>query len=203
VKCFARNSGWLRNEAPALHRQLTHLEASLGYAVLRIWLDRRIGDELPVFVTTEKQAVLDSITFYHQFDAEARNWSDRTGGGVYELHCYAVPSELDQEAEIRDLFLRELYHYLPDLRGARVIYEHFQLKRDFTAFHCNLYADRPSCDTDVNKLYLAGDWVKLPVPAMLMEAAVTSGLMSANAILASNGLREEPVFSVPSRGILA
>lgn len=203
VKCFARNSDWLRKEAPALYRQLTHLEASLGYAVLRIWLDRRIGDELPVFVTTEKHKVLDSITFYHQFDEEARDWSERTGGGVYELHCYAVPSELDQEAEIRDLFLRELYHYLPDLRGARVIYEHFQLKRDFTAFHCNLYADRPSFDTGVDKLYLAGDWVKLPVPAMLMEAAVTSGLMSANAILASNGLREEPVFSVPSKGILA
>jgi isorenieratene synthase len=203
VKRIANNSTWLREYAPELHRQLTHLEASLGYAVLRLWLDKRVGDDLPVFVTTEKQKVLDSITFYHQFDREARKWSEKTRGGVYELHCYAVPPELAAEAEVRNAFLEELYYYLPELAGARIVYEHLQLKRDFTAFHCNLYHDRPWYETSVGNLYLAGDWVKLPVPAMLMEAAFTSGLLSANRILASNGLREEAVLSVPCRGIFA
>jgi isorenieratene synthase len=50
---------------------------------------------------------------------------------------------------------------------------------------------------------LAGDWIALPVPAMLMEAAVTSGLAAANAILRQEGVREEPVYSVPLRGLLA
>ncbi len=38
---------------------------------------------------------------------------------------------------------------------------------------------------------------------MLMEGAYTSGLLCANAILAKHGLREEPVRSVPTRGIFA
>jgi len=203
VKLIAENSVWLRESAPELHRQLTQLEPSLGYAVLRLWLDKRVGDNLPVFMITEKQQVLDSITFYHQFDSAAREWAQKTNGGVYELHCYAVPAELSAEAGVRHAFLKELYYYLPELRDARVLYENLQLKHDFTAFHCNLYTGRPSCETSVRNLYLAGDWVKLPVPAMLMEAAFTSGLLSANAILSSNGLREEAILSVPCKGILA
>jgi uncharacterized protein with NAD-binding domain and iron-sulfur cluster len=39
------------------------------------------------------------------------------------------------------------------------------------------------------------------MPAMLMEGAYTSGLLCANAILAEKGLQEEPVRSVPMRGL--
>ena len=49
----------------------------------------------------------------------------------------------------------------------------------------------------------APDWVALPVPAMLMEAACTSGVLSANGILESEGLCQEPVYTVPPRGLLA
>jgi hypothetical protein len=38
---------------------------------------------------------------------------------------------------------------------------------------------------------------------MLMEAAYTSGILCANAIMSDNGLQEEPVLSVPLRGIFA
>ena len=72
-----------------------------------------------------------------------------------------------------------------------------------TAFHTGLFANRPEVDNGVEGLYLAGDWVKLPYPAMLMEAACMSGLLSANAILRRHGLREEPVYTVPLRGLLA
>ena len=200
---LAERSPWLRDSAPELHRRLTGLRSSPGYAVLRIWLDQREGEGWPVFVVTEKRRVLDSVTFYHRFDPDARDWARGTGGGVYELHCYALPPGLSTEAEVRAELLRELHHYLPALRDARVLYEHLQLRRDFTAFDCDLHEARPGYDPGVANLYLAGDWVKLPVPAMLMEAAFTSGLLSANAVLAANGLREEPVWSVPRKGILA
>jgi len=203
VKQIAEKSGWIEASAPDLHRQLTQLQESQGYAVFRLWLDKRVGQEFPVFVITEKQQVLDSITFYHQFDTEARKWAEETGGGVYELHCYALPPALPTEAEVRGAFRNELNDYLPELRDARVLYDHLQVKRDFTAFHCNLSNDRPSSETAIANLYLAGDWVKLPVPAMLMEGAFTSGLLSANAILTANGLREEAVLSVPRKGIFA
>jgi isorenieratene synthase len=64
-------------------------------------------------------------------------------------------------------------------------------------------AHRPPVETEHSRLVLAGDWVALPVPAALMEAAVTSGLVAANAILRHEGVREEPVYSVPPRGLLA
>ncbi len=35
---------------------------------------------------------------------------------------------------------------------------------------------RPTVKTKVENLFLAGDWVKLENPAMLMEAATTSAL---------------------------
>ena len=64
-------------------------------------------------------------------------------------------------------------------------------------------ADRPGTDTGIDGLYCAGDWVKLPVPAMLMEAAFASGMVAANRILASDGLQEAPIESVPLKGLLA
>ncbi len=36
-------------------------------------------------------------------------------------------------------------------------------------------------------LVLAGDWVKMPFPCGLMERAVSSGLLAANAILHQEG----------------
>jgi isorenieratene synthase len=54
----------------------------------------------------------------------------------------------------------------------------------------------------VANFFLAGDWVKIHTPAMLMESAFTSGLIAANHLLAQQGLQEEPIHSVPRRGIL-
>ena len=77
------------------------------------------------------------------------------------------------------------------------------MRNDFTAFHTGLYRDRPTHTTGVEGLLLAGDWVKLPVPAMLMEAACTSGLLAANEILGREGLQQEPIYTVPVRGLFA
>jgi isorenieratene synthase len=58
-------------------------------------------------------------------------------------------------------------------------------------------------ETGVPGLYCAGDWVKLPFPAMLLECACASGLWAANGLLREAGLREEPVRSVPLKGLMA
>jgi isorenieratene synthase len=200
---IAANSPWIRTLSEKTHAGLAALQASDGYAIYRIWLERRTGAALPVFIITEKRDVLDSVTFYHQFDKAAVHWAEETGGGVYELHCYALPPGMDDENKLKTAFLNELYHYFPELKGARVLREHLQLKRDFSAFHTGLHRSRPEFKTEIADFYLAGDWVKIPTPAMLMEAAFTSGLLCANAILANHGLQEEPVYSVPLKGIFA
>lgn len=202
TKSICRNSPWIESESAETWSQLTSLQASSGYAVYRIWLDRRTGDNFPVFIITEKCAVLDSVTFYHQFDNGAADWARRCGGGVYELHCYALPEGI-ADADVKTAFLAELHGYFPELREAAVIHEHLQVRRDFTAFYTNLHKSRPGYRTAIANLYLAGDWVKTGTPAMLMEGAYTSGLLCANAILMKHDLREEPVRSVPTRGLFA
>ena len=97
----------------------------------------------------------------------------------------------------------ELYYYFPQLGAAKIIYEHLQVRRDFTAFYTNLHKTRPGYRTEVPGFHLAGDWVRTGIPAMLMEAAYSSGLLCANAILSVHGLREEPVESVPLTGLFA
>jgi isorenieratene synthase len=200
---IAAGSPWIETLSRKTHTQLAGLQSSDGYAIYRVWLDRRTATTLPVFIITEKRDVLDSVTFYHQFDHAARQWADQTGGGVYELHCYALPPGMEDEEKLKSAFLAELHHYFPELKGACILREHLQAKRDFSAFHTGLHRNRPGYKTEIADFYLAGDWVKLPTPAMLMEAAFTSGLLCANSILAKHGLQEEPVSSVPLRGILA
>ena len=60
-----------------------------------------------------------------------------------------------------------------------------------------------SSKTEVDNLFLAGDWVKLDQPAMLMEAATTSALYCANNIFSNEGLKQEQIYSVPLKGIFA
>ena len=66
-----------------------------------------------------------------------------------------------------------------------------------------MFNNRPGVNTEVDNLFLAGDWVKMDQPAMLMEAATTSALYCTNNILSKERLKQEPIFSVPIKGIFA
>jgi isorenieratene synthase len=99
--------------------------------------------------------------------------------------------------------LAELLRFFPELEGMELRCEHLRVRDDFTALHAGMAASRPGTDTEHPHLVLAGDWVSLPIPAMLMEGAFSSGLYAANAILRREGLREVPIDSVPLRGLLA
>lgn len=194
--------GSVAGEAPELLATVEELRASQRYSVLRIWLDRDIRPDMPVFVCTDRRVLLDSVTVYHRAEAESAAWVQKHGGGVYELHCYAVPDRITSQGEIRRHLLEEWEGFFPEMKGASIIHEEMYVRDDFAAFHVGMAKGRPGVETPVKGLYLAGDWVKLPVPAMLMEAACVSGLYAANAILQREGLRLEEIESVPPRGLL-
>ena len=118
---------------------------------------------------------------------------------MYELHCYAAPPEASDEQIQADL-LRELEHYTGPFE---VQHTHLQVRRNFAAFHVGEHANRPAVTTDIPGLVLAGDWVDCPFPAMLLEAAASTGRLAANEILQAEGLRTEAIWSVPQRGVLA
>ena len=202
ARAIAESSPDLHRLAPRALAKLGALEPSQPHAVLRLWIDRPSGADLPGFVITAKETLLDSITFYHRVEETSAAWAARTGGSVLELHCYAVPDAVP-ESQIASTLKDELWGHLPALRGSRILGEHLQVNRNFTAFHTGMHARRPAVETEDARLVLAGDWVALPVPAMLMEGAVTSGLLAANAILRREGVRQEPVYTVPQRGLLA
>jgi carotenoid phi-ring synthase / carotenoid chi-ring synthase len=185
-----------------LDPRLLALKPGQRYAVLRVWLDQAARATLPVFVITDRYRILDAITFYDRTEAESAAWVRENGGSVVELHCYAVPDALSEQ-EVREQLLEDLRKFLPELAQATVRHEHFQLRRDFNAAHLGMNELRPGTQTGVAGLYCAGDWVKLPIPAMLMEGAFTSGVLAANEILASDGVQEEPVETIPLRGLLA
>ncbi len=187
---------------PTFARQAGHVKASARYAVYRVWTDKFEQEDLPYFVFTESLKVLDSITFYHKMEKESTAWSTANKGGIFELHSYALPDDVTSDEDIKNRLLEELYYYLPELKGMKITHEYLQHKDNFSAFHTGLYKERPTVITEVPGLYLAGDWVKLNNPSMLMEAAYTSGAQAANFIMSENGLQEQQLYSVPLKGLM-
>jgi len=203
TKAISDASEFVRRENPRSFAELSGLKPSQPYSVLRLWLDRGLKQKLPFFIFTDRVKLLDSISLYHNLEDASAAWAEQTGGAVVELHSYAVPDDVPDKSAVRQHLLEELYAYLPELKEAKILYEYHQLRDDFTCFHTGQYRRRPVFDPGIDHLYLAGDWVKLPYPAMLMEAASTSALLSANAILEKEGLQTEPVYSVPLKGLFA
>jgi isorenieratene synthase len=186
------------------NKAITGLKTSDRYAVLRIWTDRfEAKADLPFFIFTDRLKALDSITLYHKMEKTSAAWSKQHQGGIFELHSYALPNDLKDDEVIKQTLMEEFFHYFPELKGLNIKHEYFQHRQDFPAFHTGLYTKRPGIETDVPGLYLAGDWVKMDNPTMLMEAAYTSGALAANAIFAKEGLQENLLESVPLKGVLA
>lgn len=186
------------------YQSIKGLKPSDRYAVLRIWTDRfEKQPDLPFFIFTDRLQALDSITLYHKMEKTSAVWSQQHQGGIYELHSYALPDNLMDDNAIKQTLLEEFFHYFPELKGLHIRHEYFQHRHDFPAFHTGLHHNRPTIETEVPGLYLAGDWVKMDNPTMLMEAAYTSGALAANAIMHQEGLQQNLLESVPHKGVLA
>jgi isorenieratene synthase len=203
VKRIVDGSDWLKQSHPDFTASMQALRTSHGYAVWRIWVDRDIRAGLPTFVNVDRRRVLDSVTLYHRITNEARDWALARGGAVLELHSYALPRDIGDETEIRGAFLQELEYYFPELSGLSISAEALQVRRDFPAFAPGQRRYRPEPKLPIEGLLMAGDWVRLPYPMTHMEAAFSSGLLCANAILDALGLQQEPIFTVAPSGLLS
>jgi isorenieratene synthase len=196
-------SSWMSDASPAFVGDIEALRTSHGYSVWRIWVDRDVRAGLPTFINVDRKRVLDSVTLYHRITDEARDWAAAKSGAVLELHSYALPADIGDDAEIRRVFMEELVAYFPELDGLEIFSESLQVRHDFPAFAPGQREHRPSPRTPIDGLLMAGDWVRLPYPVTHMEAAFTSGLECANVICDALGLQGEPISTVAPRGLLA
>jgi isorenieratene synthase len=192
----------VEEQSPELLRRMRALRTSHGYAVWRIFCDRDVRPGLPTFINVERIRALDSVTLYHRITDEARDWANAHDGAVLELHSYALPNEIVDEEQVREVLKAELEHYFPELAGLRISGEALQVRNDFPAFAPGQRQHRPTPKTGVDGLLMAGDWVRLAYPMTHMEAAFTSGLVCANVALGHHGLRREPIYMVAPKGLL-
>jgi isorenieratene synthase len=189
---------------PELERRVAALGESDPYVVWRLWLDRPTRADRNPFYTVSRYRYTDSLAIYSAFQEPYRSWARRTGGSVVELHAYAIaPAQLRPPPDMRAVMRHEMELMLPELVGARLLHDEFQQQSNFSRFAPGDHALRPTTETPIPNLVLAGDHVALPAPAALMEAAAMSGRLAANAVLSREGVREIPIHTVAPRGPLA
>jgi isorenieratene synthase len=188
---------------PLVVRGVEQLGESEPYVVLRAWFDKPVDAARAPFATTHRYRFTDSLAVYSQYQEPFRAWALRTGGSVVETHAYALaPADQLAREVIEAAMLDELRALLPELAGARVLHVETRIQTDFSRFAPGDAATRPTTRTEIANLHLAGDHVKLPVPASLMEAAALSGRFAANAILDATGLAQNAYDTVPLAGPL-
>jgi hypothetical protein len=73
-----------------------------------------------------------------------------------------------------------------DLR-ARVLHERWLSRHGCPSFEVGSHAGRPGVEELSPGVLLAGDFVRLPFPAALMERAASAGVLAANTLLARWG----------------
>lgn len=190
-------------DAPELDRTVGSLGVADPYIVWRLFLDKPVRPGVDPFYTVSRAGDLDALAVYSEFQEPFIGWAKRTGGSVIEAHAYAVPPEnMAPDGVMRDRLWKQVIGVLPELADAKILFDAFMVHDDFTRFAPGDRATRPGTLTSVPNLVLAGDWVRIDAPVFLMEAAVTSGRLAANAIFADLGLEQDPISTVAKTGPL-
>ena len=97
-------------------------------------------------------------------------------------------SDLSKQAVV-DLALEDLRKVFPKTKEARLLHSSV-IKEPLATLSLKPGMDevRPTSQTPINNLFLAGDWIKTDWPST-MESAVRSGLMAAQALMHSQDLQ--------------
>lgn len=187
-----------------VQQQIAQLAVADPFAVARFWFDRAFAWEQSDFTSLSGYRLTDSITLYHRIQDDYIDWANRTGGSVVELHAYCYKeTEFPSQTALLSTFEQELYDIVPDLKEATLLHRELVNQKNFSGYPPGSAADRPATASGITNLLFAGDWVKMPFPCGLMERAVSSGLLAANAILKQEGLQRRVLYTVKPTGVLS
>jgi isorenieratene synthase len=187
--------------APELASRVEALAVAPPFAVSRLWLDRDVAADRPVFNAVSREPTLDSVTVYSRLERPSAQWAARTGGAVLELHSYAC-SAPDAEAATARMWA-ELAGLWPEVNAARVLHRQQRMEATAPTFPPGSSGNRPAVGGAAPGLWLAGDFVRTPFLSGLMERASASGVLAANGVLTEAGAGPEEIRGVPQRGLLA
>ncbi|GMA42077.1 FAD-dependent oxidoreductase [Mobilicoccus caccae] len=193
-------SAWLGD--PGWRERIQLLRRAPRFAVWRLWLDTPMASDTPPFRGTAGTGMLDNVSALHLYEDEARAWVAEHGGSVVELHAYALPDDVSEEAVQADL-LAQVHRLHPELAGATTVAQGWLVRDDCVLVTPEPWSERPGIVTPDPRVMLAGDGIRVDLPVALMERAATTGMLAASAILQSWGLTGQPVWSVPTTGVLA
>jgi len=165
---------------------LAHLEKIKTSPItgVHFWFDREVMKE--PFVTlleTTTQWIFNKSALY-----SGRNGSDSAKGQYLQLVISASYELLQKpRQEIIDLCLAEVRQALPAARDAKLM-KATVIKEAAATFSPQPGVDRwrPTQETSVKRMFLAGDWTDTGWPAT-MEGAVRSGYLAAEAVLRTTG----------------
>ncbi len=189
---------------PDTKAQIDSLALADPFAVGRFWLDKDFEWQHSNFASLSGYRLTDSITLYHRIQTEYKAWAEKTGGSVVELHAYCYKEkEFPTQKAILNTFREELMEIVPELEDATILHQQLVNQKNFSGYPPNSFKIRPSTESQISNLMFAGDWVKMPFPCGLMERAISSGLLSANAIIHREGLQRRELFSVNPSGLLS
>ncbi len=183
----------------AWRERIAALRTAPPFLVSRLWLDRPVSADRPGFLGTSGYGGLDNISVLERYDSEAARWAARKGGSVVELHAYAVPAGGRPE-RVQSKLVDRLQQVYPETREARIVDSRHEWWSDCPLFPVGTHHRRPAVRTPHPWLTLAGDAIRCDLPVALMERAVTTGFLAANALLANWRVRGQVLWTVPRAG---
>lgn len=180
-------------------QRVAALQVAPPFVVQRLWLDAPVAADRAPFLGTGGLEPIDNVSVVSNYESEAAQWARARGGSVLEVHAYDV-NELPPFEGLRGKMLDRLHEIYPETARAGIVAERVQYKQDFPLFSPGSFAQRPTIDTPVPGLVLAGDCIRIDLPVALMERAATTGWSAANRLLAGWGIAGHTLHTVPVRG---
>ncbi|WP_313673619.1 FAD-dependent oxidoreductase [Mycolicibacterium sp.] len=181
-------------------QRVAAMQVAPPFVVQRLWLDEPVNPERPPFLGTGGLDPVDNISVVSSYEREAAEWAHTYGGSVVEVHAYSVGADATVPAGLRDKMLARLHQLYPETARAGIVAETLLLKQDCPLFAPGSFAQRPTVDTPVDGLMLAGDGIRIDLPVALMERAATTGWSAANRLLGEWGVHGHTLHTVPVQG---
>lgn len=180
-------------------RRVADMQLAPPFVVQRLWLDAPVNPDRPPFLGTGGLEPVDNISVVSRYEREAAEWARAHGGSVVEVHAYSVTDRPPFEG-LRERMLTRLHQLYPETARAGIMAERVLFKQDCPLFSPGSFAVRPTVETPVPGLMLAGDGIRIDLPVALMERAATTGWSAANRLLEGWGVAGHTLYTVPVQG---